>query len=159
MDNLDRTIINEHKTKKTNKQHLNGEPTPKRQKHDDNNNNNIWLGSTVNKILFQEDTPDQNYSFQPILITKTNTLELCEQNVCLDSLIIDEKLTPKPNIITDLSTRKLSAIEERLLNKGLSFVPTPPKENTLKSLIPSLRTLIQGMSTIYYFRDLPKSRK
>ena len=70
-----------------------------------------------------------------------------------------EKLKTNKNIITNISTRKLSAIEERLLNKGLTFVPTPCKSQTLNQLLPSLEILFQKMATIYYFQDQPKSHK
>ena len=59
------------------------------------------------------------------------------------------------NKIINLSNKyKLKNSDARILEKGLTFIPTPSNDNILKEIKTSLRNLFNKMSTVYHFRNM-----
>ena len=57
------------------------------------------------------------------------------------------------NIVMNLSNFDLSTRELSVLNKGLTFIPTPETNIAINTLPTSLQNLFNKMSTIYYFHN------
>ena len=68
-------------------------------------------------------------------------------------------LHPENNLITNLSSRNLSKSEKNLLNKGLSFVPTPTKLSTINQIDQSFNNFANRIATIFYLSTIDKTRK
>ena len=132
-----------------NQKHLNtlySNTLPRKYTTDDDNNTTLLPPNSNNGniTLPPPNTSNKNITISNIRNEKTQNHKT-PRNYHLDH---------SNTTIRNLSNKfKLKKSDRKLLNKGLTFIPTPSNNNIHREIKTALQNLFNKMSTIYYFRN------
>ena len=101
--------------------------------------------------LFEESSKLQNLSNKRYNKFSDKNRDLTPKE--LDTTTNTNLETNPADIVTNLSKLKLTNLEKSLLNKGLTFVPTPSLKEITDDIDNALFEFEKRMSTIYFFSD------